>query len=161
MTVSIPVSTVPQALVYFQNALAAQLANDLYKRNVTVFMGDPGIENTPDLIEIDGNVERTPSHFALVGSGGKLAVYEKYGIVWKVSSFLRGATQVEISTPLMQRAYQLVGYIETAVRTDPSFGGLLVEAWPGQTQGGSPKWNADRSGMLCELTGRVQCEAPL
>jgi hypothetical protein len=161
VTISIPVSTVPQALLYLFNAVTEQIATDLYKNNVDIWLGDPGKSNRPDQIQINASVERTPIPFAVVGTGGPMSTYEKYGIVWKVSCFGRGDSAADISPVVMQRAYQLVAYIEAAVRLDMSFGDLLVVARPGQTQGGSPKWNNDRSGMLCDLTGRVQCEAEI
>ena len=97
--------------------------------------------------------------FAMVGDGGEFMIYEKYAIIYKVSSAVRGATAQEAALPAVDRAWQMVAYIETAVRTDPSFGGLLVEAIPGQTGGGEAVYTD--GAWLCELTGRIQCEATL
>ena len=160
MTINIPVSTVPKALVYLQAAITAQVANDPYKGNVYICLGDPGIEDPLDIIQIDSNVERTAEPWNMVHDGQVYSLYEKYGIVWKVSCARKGDTEADIAPVVMQRAYQLVGYIETAIRLDMSFGGLLVVARPGQTQGGAPKWGTSGA-MLSEITGRVQCEAGL
>jgi hypothetical protein len=158
---TIPVSTAPQAVLYLYNAIADQVANDPTPTNIYLCIGDPGTPDPPDIIEVCAGIVNNWEHFTLVGSGGPKAGYEKYQITYKISSAQAGDTEADIAPVLMPRVWALHSYVDTAVRTDPSFGGLLVEGWPGQVTGGSPKWADSGTFMLCELTGRVQCEAQL
>ena len=157
---TIPVSTVPAALTYLYAAIAAQVATDPNPGNIYLCMGDPGVQDPPDIIQVVAGVSRAPANFALVGSGGSMAMEEKYSIQVKVSSAARGDTEADIAPAIMLRAWQLVSYVETAVRLDPSFGELLIEGWPKQSTGGSPTWSPDgQSWMLCEISVRIDCEA--
>ncbi len=156
---TIPVSTMPQAVSYLFAAVQAQVAGDDTPADIYVCVGEPGVTDPLTIIEVAASVSRQPSIFAMVGDGGEFMIYEKYAIIYKVSSAVHGATAQEAALPAVDRAWQMVAYIETAVRLDPSFDGLLVEAIPGQIGGGEAVYTD--GAWLCELTGRVQCEATL
>ena len=121
-------------------------------------MGDPGMQDPPDIVQI-ANVTRSLEHFAMVGDGEDLAMYEKYSVIWKISSVTKAATQNEAALYLLPRVYQLQQYLEYAVRLDPSLGGIVLTAWPGQTEGGNIELAPDNNGYICEITGRVDCES--
>ena len=164
---SYPLSTVPYTIQYLTTAFQTQLSTDPNPENITLFVGnDPGLLDTPDLVGIV-NVSRNLEHFAMVGSGQNLAMYEKYSVYVKISSAMRAASQLEASSYLTTRVWQLLGYLEYAVRLDPSLdfsgppdnGGVMLTAWPGQTQGGLIVVAPDMNGWLCEMTWKVDCEA--
>src|SRR5580658_5654727 len=104
---TIPVSTAPQAVLYLYDAVAAQVANDPNPTNIYLCLGDPGIPDPPDIIEVCAEVTRNWEHLALVGSGGALAGYEKYQIVYKLSSAQAGDTEADIAPTLLPRVWTL------------------------------------------------------
>lgn len=153
-----PVSTIPQVVTYLTNAFQTQLSTDPNPQNITLFVGnDSGLANTPDLVAIT-NVTRTLEHFAMVGDGEDLAMYEKYSVVVKLSSAARAGKESEAAAYLSQRAWQLLAYCEYAVRLDPSLGNIVLTAWPGQTSGGLVNIAPDNNGWICEITWRVDVE---
>ena len=153
-----PVSTVPRVLAYLQAALQAQFNTDENPQNIYLCVGDPGEQAPPDIVEITG-VTRTTPHFAMVGDGEALALEEKYQVNVKISSAARGASQATISPVIIARAWQLLAYVETAVRLDPSLGGIVLTAWPGKSTGGVPTWaEGNINGMICEITSTIDVE---
>ena len=154
-----PTSTVPAAVAYLQTAFATQLNTDPDPENITLFIGnDPGLADTPDLVAIT-NVARQLEHFAMVGDGEDLAMYEKYSVFVKISSAQRAATEAEAAAALTARVWALLRYLEYAVRLDPSLGGIVLTAWPGQAEGGMVELAPDNNGWIAELAWRVDCEA--
>lgn len=154
-----PVSTVPSAITYLTTAFQTQLSTDANPQNITLFVGnDPGLADTPDLVAIT-NVVRDLQHFAMVGDGEDLAMYEKYSVMVKISTAQRAATEAEAAAALTARVWQLLAYLEYAVRLDPSLGGIVLTAWPGQTVGGLTVLAPDNNGWICEMSWRVDCEA--
>lgn len=154
-----PTSTVPSAIDYLVTAFQTQLSTDPNADNITLFVGnDPGLADTPDLVAIT-NVSRNLEHFAMVGDGEDLAMYEKYSVFVKISSAQRVATEAAAAAALTARVWQLLAYLEYAVRLDPSLGGIVLTAWPGQTQGGLTIMAPDNNGWICEMSWKVDCEA--
>lgn len=154
-----PVSTVPAVIVYLTQVFQAELSTDPNPQNITLFVGnDPGLADTPDLVAIV-DVQRNLEHFAMVGSGMDLAMYEKYSVMIRISSAQRGATEAEAAAALTQRVWELLAYCEYAVRQDPSLGGIVLTAWPGQAQGGMVQLAPDNNGWIAELATRVDIEA--
>ncbi len=154
-----PVSTVPAAVEYLVTAFQTQLSTDPNPANITLFVGnDPGLADTPDLVAIT-DVTRTLQHFAMVGDGEDLAMYEKYSVMVKISSAQRAATESAAAFALTERVWQLLAYLEYAVRLDPSLGEIVLTAWPGQTSGGLVQVAPDNNGWICEMSWRVDCEA--
>ena len=68
-----------------------------------------------------------------------------------MSSWSGSADPVAITN----RAYTLLGYLEVAVRTDPSLGSTILEAHPSGSDGGEPVWTDEPQGRLCEITETV------
>ena len=154
-----PVSTVPAAVTYLISAFQTQLSTDPNPQIITLYVGnDPGMIDTPDLVGIE-DVTRTLQHFAMVGDGEDLAMYEKYSVIVKISSSQRAATQAEASLYLMPRVWKLLSYLELAVRLDPSLGMEVLTAWPGRTRGGLVAVAPDLNGWICEMQWQVDVEA--
>lgn len=154
---SYPVSTVPAVFTYLLATLTTAFAGATNPTDIYLCMGDPGEQAPPDIIEITG-VQRTTPHFAMVGDGETEAQEEIYQVMFRVSSAMRGDTQATIAPLVQARAWYLLGLIETAVRTDPSLGGIVLTAWPGQSNGGVPVWSANGNGMICEIESSIEVE---
>ena len=146
---SVPVSTVPLALAALLTQVNTQVATDSLASTIVVGYGEPGMDLPADVIEIGTNVIRRVVPEAFMG-GYQMAgpLKEEYDIECLVSTWSGDADAVAI----VNRAYQLAGYIETAVRTDPSLGTNVLESHPGGTKGGGATWTTDPIGRLCELT---------
>jgi hypothetical protein len=155
--VSYPVSTVPQVLAYLQTAFQAQFNADPNPQDIVLWTGDPGMEAPPVIVTITGVTRITP-HFAMVGDGEALSLEEKYVVNVKVSCAMSGTAQATISPTLTARAWQIQAYVEKAVRLDPSLGGIVLLAWPGKSNGGSPVWSPNGKGMICEITSGIDVE---
>ena len=154
-----PTSTVPATIDYLVTAFQNQLNTDSNPGAITLFVGDdPGVIDTPDLVAIT-NVARQLQHFAMVGDGEDLAMYEKYVVYVKISSAQRDATEAEAAAALTTRVWKLLSYLEYAVRLDPALGGIVLTAWPGQTEGGLTVVAPDNNGWICELSWQVDIEA--
>jgi hypothetical protein len=154
-----PVSTIPAAYAYLFNAFQTQLNTDPTADQILLFTGDDPGPNAPNDLVAIVNVVRQLEHFAMVGDGEDLAMYEKYSIYVKFSSAQRAASQLEAATYLVPRVWKLLSYCEYAVRLDPALGGIVLTAWPGMTQDGLVAVATDMNGWLCELTWQVDIEA--
>ena len=154
-----PVSSVPDAVAYLTTAFKTQLSSDPNPGNITLFIGnDPGLSDTPDLVGIV-NVTRTLEHFAMVGDGQDLSMYEKYAVYVRFACAQRAANEGAAAAALAPRVWQLLAYCEYAVRLDPTLGGAVLSAWPGQTEGGLVEVAPDDKGWICELSWKVDIEA--
>ncbi len=145
---SIPVSTVPAALSGLQTLIAAQVATDPNAGQIVLCLGEPGMDLPNDVIQIGIYVRRSVRPQTFMGSFQAQALEEDYDIDCVVSSWSGDADPVAI----VNRAYQLVAYIETAVRTDPTLGNAVLEAYPSGTTGGNPEWSGDPVVRLVEIT---------
>jgi hypothetical protein len=151
---TIPVSTIPAALAGLQALVAAQVATDASAAQVVVCVGEPGMDLPNDIIQLGTDVRRTVKPETFIGSFAAQALDEQYDIECKVSSWSGDPDPVAV----INRAYQLAGYIETAVRTDPTLGGVVLEAYPSGTGGGNAEWSGDPVGRLAELTVTIHIE---
>jgi len=156
---SYPVSTVPDAIDYLLTAFQTQLNTDANPENILLYQGDdPGPNAPPDLVGIV-DVVRNLEHFAMVGDGENLAMYEKYSVKVSISSAQRAATEGAAATALSARVWQLLAYLEYAVRLDPSLDSIVLTAWPGRATGGLVQVAPSNTGWICELKWQVDCEA--
>ena len=142
---TIPVSTVPAAIAALTALIATQTASD---PTILVCQGEVGMDTPNDIIQIATDVRRTVVPEAFLGSYQAGALQETYTITCLVSAWSGDPDAVAITS----RAYVLAGYIETAVRTDPSLGSTILEAHPGGTSGGNATWTESPVGRLCELS---------
>jgi hypothetical protein len=167
----IPSSTVPAVIQYLLTAIGQQVAGDPVG-DILLYMGEPGMNIPNDMIEIQGKVSRQTPHFAMVGSADQLSTYEKYNVTIVCSSAMAGDASIPDTSPqglsslVQARAYTLLSYVETAVRLDPTFGGLDLIGWPKGSTGGDPVWAPPNAagevlGMICEITSTISVENTL
>ena len=154
---TIPVSTVPAALSALTALVQTAAAGDTPPAGqdaIYIVQGDvPAIDLPPDIIEVGTTVRRTVQPAEFIGGYAAQALQEKYTI-----SSLVSATSGSIDpVAIVNRAYALAAYIETAVRTDPTLGGNVLDAYPSGTDGGEPGWTESPVLRICELTVNVDC----
>lgn len=159
-----PVSTVPTVIEYLVTAIQAQVAADPQASQILVHFGEPNLNMPNDVIMV-GEVRRTTDPETVIGSGGPNWLNEKYDIATLVSSWTGSADDdgaSAISLAVNARAWQLQGYIETAVRNDPSLGDLVNVAYPNQTSSPGPEWTLDEketpTGLRVEITSSIHVD---
>lgn len=148
---TIPVSTVPTAIA----ALTSQIQTVVNSGegtnapSVGLFTGDEdgGMYRPNDRIIVATNVRRTVKPQVLMGSYQQGSLNETYTIDVLVSSYTGDNDPVTN----MNRAWVLVGYVETAVRTDPTLGTDVLESHPGGTQGGQSYFTEDPIGRQTDI----------
>ena len=146
-------SSVPRACAALLAAITTQVAADPLASQVLVCIGEPPMDSPNDIIQVVTNVRRVVRPEAMMGSynvSGPLE--ENYEIQCLVSSWSGSSDPVSI----LNRAYVLASYVESAVRVDPSLGSTVLEAHPSGTDGGEPKWTSEPIGRLCELTVTIE-----
>lgn len=150
---TIPTSTVPQAISALLAQIQTQIDADPDGSQILLVEGEEGTDTPGDIILVGTDVRRSVTWETFIGSADLDALGEAYEIDSAVSCWSGDPNPALVRT----RAWQLVGYIETAVRTDPSLGGLIVVAQPFATQGGNVVWSAGETmGRLCEITVTVR-----
>ena len=154
MTPQIPVSTIPAAKLYiFQQLMAAVGGGP----DTGVYMDEP--PNDPPVeadVIVVGDVEQAMEPWQMVGSGGSGWMYEKYSIDILVSVFRGGDDPVEVLT----RAAALVAQVCAVIRTDPSLGGIVLQAYPASAHYQSGWSTEGASGRFTEVEMRIAIEAP-
>lgn len=160
-----PVSTVPAAIAYLVGAIKAQIANDPLPIEISV--GQEGADMPPDII-VFGEVRREPGLLALVGSGGQYFLEEKYDLMLIASTWTGSGVDSWDSTQqlaLVDRAWQLTAYVETASRLDPSMGQLVNLSNPSLSGSANPEVTYDgegnATGMKCEVGLSIHVEVTL
>lgn len=146
-------SSIPAACAALQTLVAAQVAADSLASQILVCVGEPPMDQPNDIIQLVTNVRRVVRPEAMMGSynvSGPLE--ETYEIQCLVSSWSGSSDPVAI----LNRAYVLASYVESAVRVDPSLGGTVLEAHPSGTDGGQSTWTTEPVGRLCELTVTIE-----
>ena len=97
MPLPIPVSTVPAVFAYLQATLRTYINDDPNPQDIYLCVGDPGMQDPPDIINLSG-VTRTLPHLAMVGDGGFNALEEVYDVDVIVSASMRGVDAEAISS---------------------------------------------------------------
>ena len=143
---TIPVSTVPAAIAALLAQITTQVSADALQ--ITVCQGQWPMDYEPDIIQVATNVRRIIRPEAFLGSYQAGSLQEDYTISCIVSSW-SGNPDPALT---VNRAYVLAGYIETAVRTDPTLGTTVIEAHPAGSDGGNADWTESPVGRLCEIT---------
>ena len=142
---TIPVSTVPAAIAALTALITTQTASD---PTILVCLGEVGMDVPNDIIQVATDVRRTVIPEAFLGGYQAGSLQESYVITCLVSSWSGDPDPVAITN----RAYTLAGFVETAVRADPSLGSTIIEAHPSGTTGGNATWSESPVGRLCELS---------
>lgn len=150
---TIPVSLVPTAVANLTTLVQAQVNTDTNASAVLVCVGDEGMNSPDDIVKIAADIRRQTNFEVFVGGYQSGAVKEVFEIDVICSSW----SGDDDPTARLARAWVLVGYVETAVRTDPSLSGIeLVAEITRSTQPGV-QWTTDPVGRLCEVTLTVTC----
>ena len=154
---TIPVSTAPQAMVYALGLIQTALSADTAYGSMYVGMAIPGPDVSNEIVCITGETNRTLSRQSFVGSMGALALEEVYDIEVIISAF----NDQSDTTAVLNRAWALAGYVDQAIRSDPSFGGLVLTAYPVSTTGGEITPIGQPSGLQVTLTTSIRVEATI
>ena len=149
MSVTIPVSTAPAAQSYLLSAVQSAAGTDPLYTSMLIRLGQPGRNLPNDCIVIGTSVRRSLTVRTFIGSGGVDWLNEGYDINVECSTWAESGDSDDTSTVSLQslnRAYELVGYVETSVREDPSLGGLVNLAYPRSSVQEGPEWTSGTSG---------------
>ena len=144
--------TVASAYGYLLDAIPAQFPSD---SGIGMYLGAPGEQPELQFIQIlETRMAWSPE--TMIGSGAPEWLKEDYTISVKASAAGPVANFTTDPLAILDQAWQLVTYIVTAVREDPSLGGLVLEAYPQQAIGGSP--TACNIGRECVLTVPIKIQ---
>ena len=145
----IPVSTVPLAIAAMTSQIQTQVntGEGSNAAAVAVFTGDEDINRPNDRIIVGTMVNRTVTDEAFLGSLQTGSVEERYTVDVLVSSYSGDPDGVAN----MNRAWVLVGYVEEAVRTDPTLGTTVLIARPAATKDGQSYWTTSPVGRQCDI----------
>lgn len=150
---TIPTSTMPAAKTYLFNQLTAAFAGTA---NLLVSMdlppNDPPVEQ--DVIVV-GDIEQSFDPWQMVGSGGQGWLYDKYTIQIMISVY-RGGDEAQA---VLTQAAALVYQVCQVVRTDPSLGGLVVQAYPASANYESGWSEEGASGRVTDVEMKIAIEA--
>lgn len=156
MSIVIPVSTVPAVQAYLLDQITAATSSTPDDALVISF-GEPA-KNAPDIIiEVSSNVRLSNVPSTFIGSGGADWLNEVYDLDIKVSA-AGETTDAQGDLGLSQTAWTYVANISTLVRSDPSLGDLVNQAFPSTISGGEVVWADNEIGRICELTVAIHCE---
>ena len=159
-SVTIPVSTVPAVIEYLLTQIEVAANQDPGSGDFLVCLGEPSVDFPSAIIEVAKDVRRTVVPQTFIGSGGQDWLNESYDIDILVSVAMETVDVQTDPLTLTQRAWQLLSYVETAVRTDPSFGGLDLIAYPRTAVQEGPSWTGGTSGagLLTVVTLTIHIE---
>ena len=160
---TIPVSTAPAAQTYLLQAIKAQAQFDSTYLDMLIRIGQPGRDLPNDSIVITGVRSRSVNWQTYRGDGGQFTLDEKYNLGVECSTWAAAGDSDDTSTystQSLERAWQLVGYVETAVRNDPSLGELVDIAHPLDAAQEGPEWTSGTSGagLLCAVNLLIHVE---
>lgn len=128
---------------------------------ILVKLGEEVQNRPPDVIEF-GTVNRRVKWETFVGSGGALALYEEYEIACEVSSWLPYSDAYDATDAAQQvnnRAWVLLSYLETTIRTDPSLGGIAEIAYPQSSNATVPQPDSKASGLIVTISLPIHVES--
>lgn len=145
---TIPVSTVPAAIAALTSQIQTQVNTDPAATTILVIAGQEGADAPNDLIIVATNVRRSVAERTFIGDLSLDSLEETYTIEVLCSSWSGDPDPV----PNMNRAWVLAGYVETAVRTDPTLGSEVLIARPSGSTGGQSQVSETPVGRLTEIT---------
>jgi hypothetical protein len=154
---TVPVSTVPAAKTWLIGQLQTALTEDPTATMTVQYGPFAYADNNPDDMVWLGDADRQAEPWTLTGGLTiPLSMKETYDLTVNVSCY-RGGDQ---SQTVEDRAWALIAEIETVVRTDPTFGGLLISSYPSQAVA-TVGWDEKFSGVLCSIPLTISCLAQL
>lgn len=152
MAATIPVSSVPAVRAYLVAAITTQVQASHYTEpGVEVYSVAVDHDTTQDVVVV-GKARRKTEPGSLVGGGGAHFQFERYRLEVVIECDAWGPN--DTPTVVENRAYALLANVETAVRADPSLGGLVVEAYPDESED-DPSWSAEHKGARCQLVAQI------
>jgi hypothetical protein len=161
MTTTIPVSTVPAVIGYLATAIQAQLNADPDASDIVLSIGEPS-QDMPDVyVEIASDVRRTVPKLAEVSGLYANSMAESYDLDIKVSVAQETVDLLQDTLAIVQRCWQIVAYVETAIRLDLTLGNTVLTGKPSQTRGGEARWAPNGVARICEVVVPINCFAIL
>ena len=126
--------------------------------NILVQEGEPGPDQPEDIIIVGhGGIQQTTTKMTMVGSGGAHWLWETYRIGVQIEVFRGGDDPLTTRN----RCKALADAVDTAVRTDPSLGGVVLTAFPSRHDFSSAEWEANGHGRIVSCHMEIECEAQL
>jgi hypothetical protein len=153
---TVPVSTVPGVIAQLLTDIQAAAVNDSYYSSMTICLGTPGPDISDEVIYLSGAANRQVMSMSLVGNLGTNALRESYDLEVTVSVF----SNDEGST-VVNRAWTLVGYVETAVRNDPNCANQVEVIYPSGSTGGEPIPIQNPAGVQVDIGITIHVEATI
>jgi len=154
--VAIPVSTAPQVVQAILADIAAVVAADSNAGAMTVCLGTPGPNVEDEVVYIPGEVNRVSTFQSFTGGFGAGTLRESYDFDVHVSVYSN-----EDGATCMNRAWVIAAYVETAIRNDPTVGGLVEVCYPSGTRGGEPAPIQEPAGVQTDIVITVHAETTL
>jgi hypothetical protein len=149
---AIPPSTVKAVRMQLFNTLKAAIGT----QNALVCLDGPSVNEPDDIVSI-GAVHRQAVPAQLVGGGGAGWIDEHYTIEVAVEVYKGG----DFAQVCFERCEDLIYQVESAVRTDPTMGGLVIQATPHQSTSTGALPAEDHMGRLCSGVVHVMFHARL
>lgn len=147
------VSTAPAAKAAIFAAVRAQISDS----SVLVCYTAPASNDRPnDILAVGDVFNRVTTPTVMMGSGGTGWITEVYMVCVAVSSF-RGGNDFQSTE---WAAWNLIADIESAVRSDPSLGGVVIDAYPADSSV-STAWEDNAKGVLAEGSVNIRCTAQI
>lgn len=147
---TVPVSTVPAVRNYLVTAINNRVAAaGIASPTVEVYVSGLDHETAEDVIVI-GGARREVKPGAIVGGGGQHWKFEDYHIEVTIDCFAGGTDFSSVDA----RAFQLLSLVETAVRVDPSMGGLVLVSYPASSDS-LHMWDDSHKGARTMITAQI------
>lgn len=156
---TIPSPSVAPALDYLLIAIQAQAGADAFYNNMVIKLGEAGVDWPNEGVILIGAVRRTLVPRTVIGSGAQFWLGEVFDITVTASTWIASGDADDnsvVSTQVSDRAWLLQSYVETAVRSDPSLGGLDLQAYPASTTSPGPTWS--NGGFQCAIESVIHVE---
>lgn len=153
---TVPVSTVPSVVAQLLTDIQSACVGDAYYKQMTICLGTPGPDISDEVIYLSGGANRNVTSMSLVGSLQANALRESYDLEVTVSVF----SNDEGST-VLNRAWTLAGYVETAVRNDPTCANQVEVIYPSGSSGGEPVPIQSPAGVQVDIVLTIHVEATI
>lgn len=150
---AVPQSTVKAVRMRLFNTLAAALGT----QDIIVCLDDPSTNEPDDIVTVGAVHRQTPAGVQLVGGGGTGWMDEHYTIEVNISVYRGG----DFAQAVFERCEDLIYQVESAVRTDPTFGGLVIQANPHESTNSGSEPSDDHMGRICTGVVHVAFHARL
>lgn len=114
----------------------------------------PGTNQPPEMVVVSSVENRTTEPYQMIGSGASGWIYERYELSVIIAVFRGGDDAQDV----YERAYAILGQVESIVRSDPSLGGLVVQAYPLHSRD-EATWEQKRMGRIVTIEHTIRIEA--